>query len=904
MSAPTSIYICIKQFNARLGDEISLKVGDKIEVLADDSEYNDGWYMGREISTGSAGLFPKSFTKVFVQSDAPGLLRSRSRRVLTNGSNISTPSLNGKSTAANTSSVTNTSLTDNTSSLAKLDMNSALDEINKVIDDFHVSSTGDQNNLAEHSGHQRTISNSLLLTQDLNPTKAAEWTPKQVSSYFAIVLGFDMDIAGKFARHKITGQILLQLNLELLKELEIDSFGTRFELNREIDNLRKIAGRSDNHRSSRLSRHMGDAAADDVETSSKISPPLNNSDEEVQTNATSSQSSTAKEYRKHSEPFLLPSANFKTPELDPNFSRTVSSPGRAPYSHQRTRSRSMENLPQESKSPTLDSSLPGTFMSPRRAPRPPSASPLNSNFRFGGSPLPASQSFNTSSSPYMTRTAAASSANISLRPASSIYESTVISHNRVPSITANKDHHRRHSSMFLFMSGNNDEIPLGDRSSRTFKAPQTPKKGDKSLQPSYMLDPNQNTNLMDVVDIDDANLSPKKSASAKIEDKDVQGTSKLKSLRSVSTQNFRNLTGLRKLKTSAFQEGIRDISPDDAIKSCNYSGWMSKKSGGTLGWRSRYFTLHGTRLSYFTSLKDKREKGLIDITAHKVIPVSTENEISPNDKYVAIYASLTGFGRYCFKLVPPAPGFKKGLTFTQPKTHFFAVETQEEMRGWMKALMTATIDIDDSVPVVSSCNTPTVTLAKAQELLAKAREETKLKDEILKARGFGVLPEEYSTLYNESATSEESSPIVRSLDESTISLSNNPLKLTIDTLGKSLRSPGTPKVNQGTSGFASPYLLASGLLSPKPNSTPTFATPSPVGTTPPGVTKLDYFANLENAPESNEGSSPRVEEERLKAFNTGEGAFEGIKKKFGSEKMMAYTNDGTFVIKSRKSGQH
>ena len=45
-----TVFVRIRQFNARLGDELTLKVGDKIEVLADDSEYNDGWYMGRKFS--------------------------------------------------------------------------------------------------------------------------------------------------------------------------------------------------------------------------------------------------------------------------------------------------------------------------------------------------------------------------------------------------------------------------------------------------------------------------------------------------------------------------------------------------------------------------------------------------------------------------------------------------------------------------------------------------------------------------------------------------------------------------------------------------------------------------------------------------------------------------------------
>lgn len=272
------------------------------------------------------------------------------------------------------------------------------------------------------------------------------------------------------------------------------------------------------------------------------------------------------------------------------------------------------------------------------------------------------------------------------------------------------------------------------------------------------------------MDIDDATMSPKKlnSMSARTKSMDMlrderrstsdssaltqsrpPNASRLKSLRATSTQNFRSLTGSKKLKTSAFQEGIREITPDEAIKNASFSGYMSKRSSNTLAWRTRYFTLHGTRLSYYHSLKDKKEKGLIDITAHKVIPINSEaDETEKSDKYAAMYASTTFAGNYCFKLVPPAPGFKKGLTFTQPKTHYFAVESEEEMRGWVKALMQATIDIDDSVPVVSSCSTPTVSLSKAQELLARAREETKLRDEELRANGF--LPHDFQMIHHSS----------------------------------------------------------------------------------------------------------------------------------------------------------
>ncbi|RKP31614.1 hypothetical protein METBISCDRAFT_13698 [Metschnikowia bicuspidata] len=840
MATLKTVYVCIKLFNAWLSDELSLKIGDKIEVLADDSEYNDGWFMGRQLASGAVGLFPKTFTKEFVQSDAPGLLRSRSRRVPTN------------------SKVSNTFIANSTSNANTSDMHSTLDEINRVLEDFHVSDGGVDTSLGSSKRRPRSLLNSLMLMQDLNPLKCAEWTPKQVSSYFAIVLGLDMEVAGKFARHQITGQILLQLNLELLKELEIDSFGTRFEVNREIEKLRKIAGRRDSHRAAQ--QHCDEPSeTTEAEGSSKASLPYTYSDEEAHTNASSTQSMGAT--RHASDVFLLPSAHFKAKDS-----------ANARFEHHRTKSHSLENLAFPSspgKSPTLDNVMASTFMTPRKAPQPLAGSQMNTALRFGG--LPATPGQYNAHSPYVSRTKA-STTNLS-RPTSALYDKAALTHSRA--LSSGKDGHKRHSSVFLFLSGNNDDFASNDKFART-KDPVMPKKSIDGHRQLYIMDGGGE------VDIDEAALSPKKEPKfTKTDEKDSGGGRKLMGLRSVSTQNFRNLTGLKKLKTSAFTEGIRDINPDDAIKMSSYSGWMSKKSGGTLGWRLRYFTLHGTRLSYFTSLRDKREKGLIDITAHKVIPVSTESEVALNDKYVAMYASLAGFGRYCFKLVPPAPGFKKGLTFTQPKTHFFAVETQEEMRGWMKALMTATIDIDDSVPVVSSCNTPTVTLARAQELLAKAREETKMKDETLRVHPFGL---DMSLLLDpDSATSDDSLMLVKD-DE----LAAKPLKLRIETLGMLNAGPDSPRWAQTLGGFASPYLLASGLLSPKQTCLPVFGVSGSQSSTPLRMTRLDYFGAGEAASgdrnTSDEG--PKSPSPRF------------AKKK--SEKMMAYTSDGTFVINARK----
>lgn len=882
-----AVYLCIKQFNARLGDELNLSAGDKIEVLADDSEYNDGWYMGRNIVTNKVGLFPKSFTKI-IQEQAdlePTLLRSRSRRV------PSTPKLAEHKTEKGPDAV-----------------HSTMNEIDKVLHELQVSS------LDPAKSHKRNVSTQSL-TPDLNPLKAAEWTPKQVSSYFAIVLGFDMEIAGKFARHKITGDILFELDLAHLKELDIDSFGTRFEVFKEIEKLKQISSRAKG-----LSKDTSTGnvkSSDEPHLTLRSSPPFNNSDEDKETNLGSSYALHAKS---HSQ--LLPSA-----QLDPSKADVGRNGSKKVYSHLRKRSQSLENINILTTPKALAEPITSNFLSPRKAPNPPTnGSPLDKNFKFGGSPMtPHAADALPQHSMYMTRTNA-SSTGLGLsgsRPASSIYESSLTHHRESSGVSQ----HKRHSSLFLFMSGNNEEPAAPGKeklqSQNLYKSPMTPKALGKNKastptdekRTSRMFKAPLDLTLLgdddddsDAVDIDDINLSPLKTKGMRKtmeEEKRDNPQAKLKGLRSVSTQNFRSLTGLKKLKTSAFQEGIREINPDEAIKTSNYSGWISKKSGSTLGWRSRYFTLHGTRLSYFTSLRDKKEKGLIDITAHKVLPISTEGESSgSNDKYIALYAALTGFGRYCFKLVPPAPGFKKGLTFTQPKTHYFAVETQEEMRGWLKALMTATIDIDDTVPVVSSCNTPTVTLAKAQELLAKAREETKLRDEELRAKGF-LRDGEYSemtgnstTLYNDSATSEEASPIVGSLDETTISSTNGGtpyLKLTVDTQMK--RPPSTPQVSSNSGGFASPYLLASGLLSPK-----LVVSGTQSGGSTPYSSRKEYLPEVPAPPVAEETISEVSLGSANTVFSNSNGrVLNGTKKKANPEKLMAYTSSGSFVIKSKRN---
>ncbi|KAI5807541.1 hypothetical protein DFH27DRAFT_324667 [Peziza echinospora] len=81
---------------------------------------------------------------------------------------------------------------------------------------------------------------SAAVINDYANVDISEWTPQQVCDHFSAI-GFDRAIVGKFASNDISGQILVDLKWEDLKELDIQSFGRRVELWSEIHHLRTKA---------------------------------------------------------------------------------------------------------------------------------------------------------------------------------------------------------------------------------------------------------------------------------------------------------------------------------------------------------------------------------------------------------------------------------------------------------------------------------------------------------------------------------------------------------------------------------------------------------------------------------------------------------------------------------------
>lgn len=54
-----AILIAIHDFIARSDDELGLAKGDRVELMEKDEEFGDGWYLGRNMTSGRTGLFPE-----------------------------------------------------------------------------------------------------------------------------------------------------------------------------------------------------------------------------------------------------------------------------------------------------------------------------------------------------------------------------------------------------------------------------------------------------------------------------------------------------------------------------------------------------------------------------------------------------------------------------------------------------------------------------------------------------------------------------------------------------------------------------------------------------------------------------------------------------------------------------
>ncbi|OCT47386.1 SAM domain family protein [Cladophialophora carrionii] len=187
-----------------------------------------------------------------------------------------------------------------------------------------------------------------------------------------------------------------------------------------------------------------------------------------------------------------------------------------------------------------------------------------------------------------------------------------------------------------------------------------------------------------------------------------------------------------KRQTSAYTKGLLQISPTEARKTCDYSGWMKKRSSGIVAqWKPRLFVLRGRRLSYYYSETDTEEKGIIDISGHKVLgtaadPITSLSTVmtgksTPSNKSAATSSETSpnvargspSGAPFYFKLVPPKAGSSRAVQFTKPTVHVFQVDNITEGRKWMAEILKATIE-HDLTSFETTNRQKTISLAKAR----------------------------------------------------------------------------------------------------------------------------------------------------------------------------------------------
>ncbi|KAK2850741.1 hypothetical protein FQN49_005369, partial [Arthroderma sp. PD_2] len=229
------------------------------------------------------------------------------------------------------------------------------------------------------------------------------------------------------------------------------------------------------------------------------------------------------------------------------------------------------------------------------------------------------------------------------------------------------------------------------------------------------------------------------------------GTSRSLEMDSTESSRLEGLTAMKngtqrtksKKDTSAYRRGLEKKSPKEQMKDADYYGWMKKKSSNLMTtWKPRLFILKGRRLSYYYSEEDTEERGLIDISSHRVfradqdaitslhatltrtkaLPTAPSNttaspeEAEEEEKPAPSRRSSSAEPPFIFKLVPPKAGLSRAVQFTKPAIHFFQVDNIQQGRLWMAAIMKATIERDLNLPVKTTNKQKTITLKQARML--------------------------------------------------------------------------------------------------------------------------------------------------------------------------------------------
>ncbi|GAN10492.1 conserved hypothetical protein [Mucor ambiguus] len=215
------IVYAIHNFEAENEDEINFLIGEPITVLEKDEKYLDGWWQGRNIN-GETGLFPMNYTspeKPILQQQStdtehfeaeappqhPAMTSPLPLPQLAASTYMPSPHLSSRSSGST--------------------IEDEIDDALSQLQNAAMVTTATAPDIAVHDASKGS-------TQ-----KVESWDVDQVADWLKSV-GLD-SVSKNFIDQEISGDILLDLNIDALKELGITTFGKRYKIMQAITSLKE-----------------------------------------------------------------------------------------------------------------------------------------------------------------------------------------------------------------------------------------------------------------------------------------------------------------------------------------------------------------------------------------------------------------------------------------------------------------------------------------------------------------------------------------------------------------------------------------------------------------------------------------------------------------------------------------
>ncbi|KAH0370378.1 hypothetical protein KCU84_g4579, partial [Aureobasidium melanogenum] len=785
---PGSILLVVHDFLARSPDELSLAKGDRIELIERDDDFGDGWFLGRHMTTSATGLFPEVYTTPAPRGTLLSTQQPPTRRNDASQPNrpqiatSTTSSQSSNSTPAQRASQHNSVMHETLSVIDEhiTDLRSPreipLTNIHSH-DTESIYSSHAPNRLSYINGRETDDEENQLHTE----AEVMLWSPVRVAEYLEDH-GVEKSHCDTFREQEISGEVLLTMEQSaiFIKEFELGSVGRRLKTWQKVKALQDEVRQSSTNVPRSVSEYS--AAADDVQTeagrrrsqsvtaspyrpvSSMATPSMTFTRPDNTQRPSAASIRNLNHSRRHSSMGSIDSMNryshhrqssVGTNSGAPTTARrlsiahepaadlgtaisqadggvgdygfgSLSSPvdlDRGYFSGNEVDARNKRNVLQKKSTSAHTRNISAATDSARH-----SASYRNfprmssvESMRDPASPImsPASSQFSFNKP---TNNRAVSSPHSAVKPLASVQQPVSPIVTRLDSTLADSDNSSLNPSPSPASNTRSffSKPRIGGGLRIASDAVTQNEKKQSALKHEPLASPARTGSTTPSTETRSIDLQ-------KSDNQSRVSTGSSGALAPPATSTRSRPKAKSKKTTSAYTRGLEKKPPAEQIADCDYSGWMKKKSSSLVGsWKPRLFVLRGRRLSYYYSDNDTEEKGLIDISSHRVLPAE-------NEKMTGLHAALTGAGSspmvpqgtappsadgqglFIFKLVPPRQGLSKAVNFTKPTVHYFAVNSRQEGRLWMAALMKATIDYDaSSGKVTTSYSQNTISLSKAR----------------------------------------------------------------------------------------------------------------------------------------------------------------------------------------------